>query len=359
MKELLYSLGLDYEEKRQFNKAQAVYEYISAHHYNFGDIQDRIRRMKVAEENMSFGLKGKTQSPVFQSATVDSAVKRTLGRYEVIGEIGKGAMGIVYKGVDPKIGRTVAIKTIRFDQDFEPDQVEEMKERFFAEAKAAGRLNHPNIITIYDTGEDYDLSWIAMEFLKGDSLDLYTKKKNLLPLRRVLEIIANVCAALDYAHQNAIVHRDIKPANIMLLNNGEVKVTDFGIARITSASKTQTGIILGTPSYMSPEQVAGKKVDGRSDIFSLGVVFYELLSGEKPFQGESIATLMYQIANEQHPNPKIKNNRIPDVCVKIINKALQKKLEKRYQRAGELMKHCKVIIQKIDQMRAARSQSTP
>lgn len=359
LKDLIYNLGLDYERKRQFNKAQAVYEYISAKGNSFKDTQERIRRLKVAGDTMIFGLGGKIPPPADQTLTVDSAVKPTLGRYEVVGELGKGAMGIVYKGVDPKIDRIVAIKTIRFDLDFEPDQAGEIKERFFAEAKAAGRLNHPNIITIYDTGEDYDLAWIAMEFLEGEGLDAYTKKDNLLSLRRVLEIVAGVCDALDYAHQHDIVHRDIKPANIMLLKNGEVKVTDFGIARITSASKTQTGIILGTPSYMSPEQVAGKKVDGRSDIFSLGVVFYELLTGEKPFQGESIATLMYQIANERHPNPKIKNERIPDVCIKIIDKTLEKNLEKRYQKAGELGKHCRAIIQKIDQMRAARSQSSP
>ncbi len=358
MKDLLYNLALDYERKRQFNKAQAVYEYISDHDNHFKDIQTRIERLKVAGETVSFGRGGKTQASADQPIIAEPSVKPTLGRYKVVEELGKGAMGIVYKGVDPKIGRVVAIKTIRFDQDFENDQVQEMKERFFAEAKAAGRLNHPNIITIYDTGEDYDLSWIAMEFLKGQNLEPYTRKEGLLPLRRVLEIITHVCDALQYAHQHGIVHRDIKPANIMLLKNRDIKVTDFGIARITSASKTQTGIILGTPSYMSPEQVAGKKVDGRSDIFSLGVVFYELLTGEKPFQGESIATLMYQIANERHPNPKLKNERIPDVCVKLIDKALEKNLEKRYQKAGELGKHCKVIIQKIDQLRAARSQST-
>ncbi|MBW2146645.1 MAG: CHASE2 domain-containing protein [Deltaproteobacteria bacterium] len=358
MKNLLYNLALNYERKRQFNKAQAVYEYILAHDNYFKDIQARIERLKVAGKAIILAPGGKTGVPADQTVMTDSADKPTLGRYEVVEELGKGAMGVVYKGMDPKIGRIVAIKTIRFDQDFEPDQVEEMKERFFAEAKAAGRLNHPNIITIYDTGEDYDLSWIAMEFLEGENLEPYTKKEKLLPLRRVVEIIAHVCDALEYAHQHNIIHRDIKPANIMLLKNGDIKVTDFGIARITSASKTQTGIILGTPSYMSPEQVAGKKVDGRSDIFSLGVFFYELLTGEKPFQGESIATLMYQIANERHSNPKLKNERIPDVFVKIIDKALEKNLEKRYQKAGELGKHCKAIIQKIDQMRAVRLQSS-
>ncbi len=348
MKDLLYNLGLDFERKRQFSKAAAVYEYIQKHDPKYKDVSTRQTKMRAAGETMIFGAPGK-KAPIAESTVmVDVEVEKpTLGRYEIIGELGKGAMGIVYKGRDPKINRTVAIKTIRFDQEFEEDQAKEIKERFFREAEAAGILNHPNIVTIYDVGEDYDLSYIAMEFLEGNDLDKYCKKENLLPLKKVLEICAKVCDALDYAHQKGIVHRDIKPANIVLLKNGEVKVTDFGIARITSSSKTQTGIILGTPSYMSPEQVLGKKVDGRSDIFSLGVVLYELSTGEKPFKGESIATLMYQIANVPHPSPRLINDLIPTAGEEIINRALEKDLEKRYQRSSEMAEDLRKLAQEL------------
>ena len=179
--------------------------------------------------------------------------------------------------------------------------LDEVKERFFREAETAGRLNHPNIVTIYDAGEEHDLAYISMEFLKGKDLAPHTKADNLLPTKKVVDIIAKVAEALDYAHEQNVVHRDIKPANIMYEpETGVVKVTDFGIARITDSSKTKTGMVLGTPSYMSPEQLAGKKVDGRSDLFSLGVMLYQLSTGQLPFTGESMASLMYKIANEPH-----------------------------------------------------------
>lgn len=348
--DLLYNLGLDYERKRQLNKAVNVYKYIAEEYdENFRDVQEKIEKLTAAGETMIFGLGAKGTAPD-ATVLVDAGVRPTMGRYEIVEELGKGAMGIVYKGVDPKIDRVVAIKTIRFDESFDEEEKKELKERFFAEARAAGKLNHPNIITIYDTGEDYDLSWIAMEFLEGEDLEKYTRPGNLLPVKKVVEIVQKVCDALDYAHQHGIVHRDVKPANIMLLKDGKVKVTDFGIARITSSSKTQTGIIMGTPSYMSPEQVAGKKVDGRSDIFSLGIVMYELLTGDKPFKGESIATLMYQIANVRHPDPRVKNSKIPEVLVKILNKALEKDLEKRYQRAKEMGDHLRVVLHRMNKL---------
>ena len=348
LKDLLYNLGLDFERKRQFNKAASVYEYIKEQDPKFKDVSSRHSKMLAAGETMIFGSSAKKAPASERTVMVDiDAEKPTLGRYEIIGELGKGAMGIVYKGRDPKINRIVAIKTIRFDQEFEEDQAKEIKERFFREAEAAGILNHPNIVTIYDVGEDYDLSYMAMEFLEGHDLDGFCKKQSLLPLQKVLGVCAQVCDALDYAHKKGIVHRDIKPANIVLLKNGAIKVTDFGIARITSSSKTQTGIILGTPSYMSPEQVLGKKVDGRSDLFSLGVVLYELSTGEKPFKGESIATLMYQIANIPHPSPRQFNDLLPSFCEKIINKALEKDLEKRYQQGSEMAADLRKLAQEL------------
>ncbi len=248
-------------------------------------------------------------------------------------------MGVVYLGKDPKINRVVAIKTMALAQEFEDDELEEVKERFFREAETAGRLVHPNIVTIYDAGEEHDLAYIAMEFLKGHDLGRYVKEDKLLPIPNVFKITILSADALNYAHEQNVVHRDIKPANIMYVpESSTIKLTDFGIARITDSSKTKTGMVLGTPSYMSPEQLAGKKVDGRSDLFSLGVMFYQLLSGSLPFTGDSMAALMFMIANEPHPDilgvrPELAS-KAPDVS-KILDKILQKEPDARYQSGGE------------------------
>jgi len=193
-------------------------------------------------------------------------------------------------------------------------------------------------------GEDYDLSYIAMEFIEGKDLIRYCKRGSLLPIETVLKIGGIVGQALDYAHAQRVVHRDIKPGNIMLLKNGTIKIADFGIARIMTSSRTRTGIIMGTPTYMSPEQLAGKRVDGRSDIFSLGIVLYELLTGEKPFKGESITALTYQIANEPHPSLRDHNPDIPDYCLKIVDKALMKEADKRYHRSNELFEDIREAV---------------
>src|SRR5450432_3534995 len=248
-----------------------------------------------------------------------------LGRYQVEKELGKGAMGVVYLGKDPKIGRVVAIKTMALSQEFEPDELEDVKQRFFREAETAGRLNHPNIVTIYDAGEEHDLAYIAMEFLKGKDLAPFIKPDNLLPLPKVMSIIARVADALTYAHTNSVVHRDIKPANIMYeLESDTVKVTDFGIARITDSSKTKTGMVLGTPSYMSPEQLVGKKIEGASDLFSLGVSLYQMSCGKLPFEGDSMAQLMFRIANNAHPAIREYNPALPPWIDAIIVTALAK-----------------------------------
>ncbi len=221
-----------------------------------------------------------------------------------------------------------------------------MKERFFREAESAGRLVHPNIVTIYDAGDDGDISYIAMELLNGVDLKDFTAKDKLLPVGTTLENIAKVADALDYAHGMDIVHRDIKPANIMRLKDGTIKVTDFGIARITSQSKTATGTVMGTPSYMAPEQLAGHKVDGRADLFSLGVTLYELLTGEKPFTGESVATLMFRIANAPHPPIMQTRADLPPGVGEIIDKALQKDPEQRYARGADMAKDIRAVMAK-------------
>ncbi|MCK5194129.1 MAG: protein kinase, partial [Desulfobulbaceae bacterium] len=293
IKRLLYNLGLDLERKRMFNKALSVYEHILKTG-NFKDIKKRIQQIKT-----SGGAIAVAAGPGGLEATVmfgDNKAKPTFGRYEIIKELGKGAMGTVYLGRDPKINRDVAIKTLQFE-GVEDKELKEVKTRFFREAEAAGNLSHPNIVAIYDAGEEHDMAYIAMELLTGEELTAYCQKGKLLPPKSVLNTILLVAEALDYAHSQGVVHRDIKPANIMLLEGSQVKVTDFGIARVLTATQTSTGIVLGTPSYMSPEQIAGKRVDGRSDLFSLGVVLYEMFSGVRPFKGDSITNLLYAITN--------------------------------------------------------------
>ncbi|HEY0269255.1 MAG TPA: serine/threonine-protein kinase [Methyloradius sp.] len=332
----LYSLALDFERKRQFNKAENVFAYMAEYNPKYKDLEQRLSRSRAMAETVILGGTGggRTNTSILQDGSVE---KPMLGRYQIEKELGKGAMGVVYLGKDPKIGRVVAIKTMALAEEFEPDELEEVKERFFREAETAGRLNHPNIVTMYDAGEEHDLAFIAMEFLKGKDLAPYTKPDNLLPLLKVMDIVAKTAEALDYAHTQNVVHRDIKPANIMYeLETSSVKVTDFGIARITDSSKTKTGMVLGTPSYMSPEQLAGKKVDGRSDLFSLGVMLYQMVTGQLPFKGDSMAALMYKIANEPHESVKTLNPELPQCLSDIIDKMLDKDMEKRYPRGAEI-----------------------
>jgi tRNA A-37 threonylcarbamoyl transferase component Bud32 len=277
--------------------------------------------------------------------------KPTLGRYEILEELGRGAMGIVYKGRDPKLDRLTAIKTIRFTDDFDEDQAAKIREQFYREAEVVAKLSHPNIVTIYDVGEDLDLSYLAMEYLEGESLENYAGEDSLLPIRKAIDVTIQVCDALEYAHHHGIVHRDIKPANIMILKNGLVKVTDFGIARATASSKTRTGVIKGTPYYMSPEQISGMKVDGRSDIFSLGIVFYQLITGQLPFGGENLAAIMYQITTVEPEPPTKYNPKIYKAAVAILDRALEKSLESRYQKAKQMGDHLRLLGQKLDNLK--------
>ena len=265
----------------------------------------------------------------------DGSPPPTLGRYKVLKELGRGAMGVVYLGKDPTIQRFVAIKTMRLDHIDNAEKLQEVKARFFREAESTGRLSHPNIVTIFDAGEEHDLGYIAMEVLEGRTLKDCSRKPNLLPLDKLIPILATVAEALDYAHQQGVVHRDIKPANIMVAKDQTVKVMDFGIAKMASSSKTQTDMVLGTPTYMSPEQIAGKKVDGRSDIFSLGVVFYELLSGRPPFTADNLSALLFAIAHHPHPSMNAIRPDLPPAVLEVLDRALQKDPALRIRRAGE------------------------
>lgn len=257
-----------------------------------------------------------------------------LGRYIIVEELGQGAMGVVYKAVDPLIDRTVAIKTINLD--LSRDELETFERRFQREVQSAGKLNHPNIVTIYDVGRTEGVAYMAMEFLEGKELREILDSGVVLPLDKVVHIAAQVCDGLAFAHEHGIVHRDIKPANIMVMKNGMVKITDFGIAQVSSASRTMAGMVMGSPKYMSPEQVVGQTVDGRSDIFSLGVVLYEMLTGKTPFVGDNISAIMYQILNEEPIPPKAFNQNVPDSLNYIVLKALAKHPDARYQTAKEM-----------------------
>jgi serine/threonine-protein kinase len=332
MKGILYNLGMDFERKRMAGKALAVYERIAAAGSHYKDVVARIEHLKRgAIALVGAGLPGRAGDATLAAGGM---ARPTLGRYELLEELGRGAMGVVYKGRDPKINRLVAIKTVQFDQ-FEDALVPQVKARFFREAQSAGQLNHPNILTVYDAGEEMDLAYIAMELIEGKNLTEWCRPGRLLPWPQVVDIAAKVAEALHYAHQRGIVHRDIKPANIMLLGSGQVKVTDFGIARIQAVSQTKTGAVLGTPSYMSPEQVSGQKVDGRTDLFSLGIVLFEMLAGERPFPGDSVATIMFQIAQAEPANLAQRAPGLPPELYAVAGKALCKTLNQRFQTGAE------------------------
>jgi serine/threonine-protein kinase len=310
-KELIYHLGMEFERKRMPDRALIAYEYISKWG-SYRDLDERIPKTRASDNSSTIGSYGENREVSILADTSDDTKSR-VGRYDILEELGKGSMGQVYKALDPKINRLLAIKTIRFSDEFEEDLIQEIKERFFREAEIAGQLSHPSIVTIYDVGEDRELTYMAMEFLEGENLEKYIIKDSLLPFMKILDVIAEVAEALDFAHKADVIHRDIKPANIMLLKNGGVKVTDFGIAKAISSSRTKTGVILGTPNYMSPEQIMGQKMDLRSDIFSLGVLFFQLLTGELPFHGENLSSLLYQITQVRHPSVRRYNPKIPRV----------------------------------------------
>jgi len=358
MKDTLYNLALDFERKRQYSKAAAVFEHVGAKDPKYKDVVERAAKLKQASEGAVFGAVGgaKKDSTVMISG---GATKPTLGRYEIEKELGRGAMGVVYLGRDPKINRMVAIKTMMLEEGSDGESTKSVKERFFREAESAGTLNHPNIVRIFDAGDENDVAYIAMELLDGHDLVKYGQKEGLLPFERALGYVATVADALDYAHAQGIVHRDIKPANIMLLNDGSIRVADFGIARITSSSKTATGTVMGTPSYMSPEQVAGKKVDGRSDLFSLAVALFELTTGEKPFKGgDGIGTLLFQIANDPHPDITGVKADLPPGLKGVIDKGLAKNPDERFQRGAEFAAAIRAVL-KGETPFAAKGPTTP
>jgi len=320
--ENLYALGRDYERHGQRDKAVTVYRLVAERDPAFRDIASRL-------------LWGGEQAgaPIPPPRPARAAI----GGYRLERELGKGAMGVVYLAHDPQGDRQVAIKTLALASEFERDELDNVKQRFFREAETAGRLEHPHIVAVFGAGEEDDLAYIVMEYLAGADLTPYCQPDARLPLATALSIAARVADALDYAHGQQVVHRDIKPANIMYEPASDrVKVTDFGVARITDSSRTKTGVVLGTPSYMSPEQLAGKKIDGRSDIYSLGVALYQLCCGQLPFSGASLAQLMYKIANDPAPDIRDIEPSLPREVAAVIAKTLAKNAAQRYQRAASL-----------------------
>jgi serine/threonine-protein kinase len=318
----LYALAHDFVTKNQPGQALAVYCYIAQHDADYKDVRQRLEQMGLPE----------SKAPLSKAETLPE-----LGRYQLEKELGKGSMGKVYRGRDPQLGRTVAIKTLALDHEFDATALVDVRERFFREAETAGRLQHPNIVTIYDAGETNGLAFIVMELLSGSDLTAHCKEGQLLPVPTALHIAAQVARALAYAHQHQVVHRDIKPANIMFdAQSGTVKVMDFGIARITDTSKTRTGLVLGTPSFMSPEQLSGKKVDGRSDLYSLGVTLFQLLTGTLPFRGANMAELMKKITTEEAPDIRTLRPELPEGLANLIALALTKRPELRYQSGSEM-----------------------
>ena len=253
-----------------------------------------------------------------------------LGRYELEGLIGRGAMGAVYAGRDPATGRALALKTLSLSAEFSGADLDEARRRFFREAETAGRLRHPDIVEIVEAGEDDGLAWIAMERLRGRELTAYTLPDRLLPPEEAVAIAARVAEALAHAHAHGVVHRDVKPANVMVdRETAQVKVTDFGIARVTDAARTRTGVMLGTPSYMAPEQLSGARVDGRSDLYSLGVLLFQLLTGRLPHEAPTMARMMYAIANEPAPDLRSLRPELPAALADAVALALQKRPEMR------------------------------
>ncbi|MGP4843372.1 serine/threonine-protein kinase [Marinobacter sp. 1Y8] len=334
---LQYDIAIQQERKRQYDAAVRTYHQIMSHKKGFRDVKNRLQTLEKINAE-SAGLNPQT---AFDGAGTlvlpDNAVTRpTLGRYEIERELGRGAMGVVYLGKDPRIARRVAIKTFSYAQ-FDGAELSELKTRFSREAEAAGRLSHPAIVTVYDVGEEADLAFIAMDFAPGKPLSAFGRTGSLLPLPVVLDIIARVADALDYAHKQKIVHRDIKPGNVIYdPKTGSVKITDFGIAKIADDSRTRTGNVMGSPLYMSPEQLKGQKVSGASDTYSLGITLYKLVSGEVPYNADTLANLTYQILNKRPRSIRELNPELPDGVVRLINKAIQKDPAKRFASASAM-----------------------
>jgi CHASE2 domain-containing sensor protein/tRNA A-37 threonylcarbamoyl transferase component Bud32 len=334
-KNRLYEIAMKHGKRREFAKAERVLTYIQNLDPAFRDVALKLDALSGARrapaEGSTDDVAENPRQPAMVDAYATTASEHKLGRYQLIKTLGRGAMATVYLGLDPSINRKVAIKTIALAEEFSDADLDAAKNQFRREAESAGRLNHPNIIAIYDTGEDANVAYLAMEYFQGTALNEHASMDTLLPPKWVLELAARTAEALHYAHGQGVVHRDIKPANLMYdAASDQLKITDFGIARLTDTSRTKTGIILGTPSFMSPEQLSASAVTGKSDIYSLGITMYQLLTGTAPFRSDSIPKLMDKIMNEKHPPVSGIRDDIPVEVDMVLDRALAKDPDDRY-----------------------------
>ncbi len=355
----LYELGSQLEQRKRLEQATAVFRHLARIDGGYRDVGSRLKNLIDAQGVSVVPLRpatardGAVASPPAPAAPARPAAVpaagdgvsaeglhgpiRALGRYKLEREIGRGAMGTVYLGRDSAINRLVAIKAIPLAREFSDAELAEARSRFFREAETAGRLNHPNIVTIYDVGEQDGLAYIAMEYLKGKHLSDFGTATTLLEPRKVVDLVARTADALGFAHRQGVVHRDIKPANLMYdMTSDTLKITDFGIARLTDSGSTRTGIVLGTPSFMSPEQLEGRTVTGQSDLFSLGVSLFQLLTGQLPFRADTMTGLMQQIAESPHPPLKAIRPDLPDCVQQVIDRALAKSPEARFESGAQM-----------------------
>jgi serine/threonine-protein kinase len=337
-KSQLYELAMEHGRKRNYAKAERVFRHLAARDPGYRDVATKLEKLSGAR-----GVVPPAPRPVRTQASTEAAppavspAGRTLGRYELERVIGRGAMATVYLGRDPTINRRVAIKTLPLAEEFAESDLATARSNFLREAESAGRLNHPYIISIHDAGEDNHVAYLAMEYFEGKPLSYYAQLGRLLPPKVVFELMARAAEALHYAHSQNVVHRDVKPANLMYdVASDRLKLTDFGIARLTDASRTRTGIILGTPSYMSPEQLSASKVSGQTDLYSLGVTMYHLLTGAPPFQADSIPRLMDKIVHHRHRPVSDIRDDVPAGADVILERALAKNPVDRYE-SGKAM----------------------
>ena len=277
---------------------------------------------------------------------MDKPVTKQFGRYEILSELGRGAMGVVYKARDPQIDRLVALKTISLWGQ-EPDEEKEFRLRFMNEAQAAGRLHHSGIVSVFDVGEDPDNHdpYIVLEYVPGESLNRILSREKKLPVERALKLAEEVADALDYAHAQGVTHRDIKPANILITEDGRAKIADFGIAKLNLAHFTIPGRVLGTPAYMAPEQLSGEAVDGRSDLFSVGVILYAMVTGHSPFQGNSATTVCFKVANRDPVAASSLDMTLPAELDAVISRAMAKDPNERYQRGADFAEDLRILQQ--------------
>ena len=347
----LYALADQLEKRGRPTQATAVFRHLSRTDNTYKDTSVRLARLLDSERRAAAAAKAAPPpAPAAEAVSLDTVAQpprppaelsqpqvERLGRYALQREIGRGAMGVVYLGRDSAIQREVAIKVIPLNSECTEAELAEARMRFFREAETAGRLNHPNIVTIYDVGEERGLAYIAMEYLKGKHLSDHTTSARLLDAQKVLDLVGRTADALGFAHKQQVVHRDIKPANLMYEPATDtLKITDFGIARITGLGNTRTGIVLGTPSFMSPEQLEGQTVTGRSDLFSLGVSLFQLLTGQLPFQADSMTGLMQQIAESPHPPLRAMRPDLPAYVDAIIDRALAKDPAARFENGAQM-----------------------